>query len=133
MELQVRIPPIPGLEIQLMTSGRLMVNFSYHPDTVSRIKSIIGRRWHPKEKCWSIPHSKEAVGELQRLFLQESPKKYAPKISRRPSTVSKRRWEQLSPGEQVILTAIAEELKLRRYSPKRRKSTETLFCVFCDI
>lgn len=121
MESQIKIPRIPGLEIQKMASGRLMVNFSYHPDTVARIKSITGRRWHSEEKCWSIPYNIDAVGELQRLFSREPLKVFPSRKPRRPSTVSKGRWEQLSSGEQAILTSVAEELKLRRYSPKTQK------------
>ena len=121
MAEQIPIPAIAGLQIRPLQSGRLMIDFSYHPDTVARIKAIAGRRWHAEEKCWSIPHSRETVRELQRLFSQEPLKTYPSTVSRRPSTVSKRRWEQLSPGEQAILTSVAEELKLRRYSPMTQK------------
>jgi len=32
---------------------------------VARMKTIPGRRWHPEEKCWSVPH---ADGMVERLL-----------------------------------------------------------------
>ena len=41
MEQQIPIPTITGLQIQPTRSGRLMVSFSYHPDTVERITECV--------------------------------------------------------------------------------------------
>lgn len=42
------LPSIAGLQIWPGPTGRLMVDFEYHPDTVDRIKTLAGRQWHKK-------------------------------------------------------------------------------------
>ena len=113
-----RVPDVPGLTLQPGEDGRLRVSFSYHPDTVARIKTIPGRRWHTEEKCWSIPHTDDALDRLRALFTLQPPKAFPQK----PPAVSKRRWERLSPAEQAFLTPVEDELKLRGYSPQTRKA-----------
>jgi hypothetical protein len=39
-------------------------NFSY----VSKIKSIDDYRWHPEEKCWSLPNKDGTLEKLLKLF-----------------------------------------------------------------
>ena len=113
------VPCIAGLQLRPGPAGRLMVSFAYHPDTVTRIKTIPGRQWHPEDKCWSIPHTDDAVAHLKRLFTTRLPASVPPP---RPAALSKRRWEQLSTAEQAVLAPVEEELKLRGYSPRTRKS-----------
>jgi site-specific recombinase XerD len=43
--------------------GRLTIAFPYNTDYIAKVKSIQGYRWHPEEKCWSVPYS-----ELERLL-----------------------------------------------------------------
>ncbi len=99
----------------------MRVSFPYHPDNVKRIKAVPGRRWHPEEKCWSIPHTGEALTILQRLF-DEKPVQSFPQPERRPGAVTKRRWENLTAEEQALMARVEEEMKLRGYSPKTRKA-----------
>ena len=113
------LPRIDGLEIQLHTRDRLLIFFPYHPDNVTRIKAIPGRRWHPEHKAWSIPHTDPALDRLRELFSRSPPRTYP---RSRPAAVSSRRWEGLSAEEQAFLTPIEEELKLRGYSPSTRKA-----------
>lgn len=115
------IPILPGLGIHPTDTGRLRVSFPYHPDNVKRIKAVPGRRWHPEEKCWSIPHTGEALTILQRLF-DEKPVQSFPQPERRPGAVTKRRWENLTAEEQALMARVEEEMKLRGYSPKTRKA-----------
>ena len=68
MHLDQPLPIIPGLDIRPIDGHRLQLRFRYHPDTVRRIKGILGRRWHPDEKCWSVPHTPESLAALQRVF-----------------------------------------------------------------
>lgn len=42
-------------------SGRLIFDFSYHPDIVADIKEISGRLWDVKKKVWSTPPVLAAV------------------------------------------------------------------------
>ena len=112
------LPSIPDLRLHPAENGRLQIYFPYHPDNVARIKSIPGRRWHKEEKCWSIPHTEEAIARLRQLFGDHPPSSFP----RRPTAVAKRRWKQLSAEEQAFITPVEEELKLRGYSPRTRKS-----------
>jgi len=36
---------------------RIKISFLYNPDYIAKIKTIEGYRWHPDEKCWSVPYS----------------------------------------------------------------------------
>jgi hypothetical protein len=45
---------------------RIKISFSYNPDYISKIKAIEGYRWHPEDKCWSLPYS-ELKGLLARF------------------------------------------------------------------
>lgn len=51
------LPTLPNLRLEPSANGRLFIHFPYHPDTVQRIKTVAGRRWHGEEKCWSVPHT----------------------------------------------------------------------------
>nr|QNO56079.1 hypothetical protein GIJIEOGM_00020 [Methanosarcinales archaeon ANME-1 ERB7] len=36
---------------------RIEISFPYNPDHIAKIKAVEGYRWHPDEKCWSLPYS----------------------------------------------------------------------------
>ena len=67
------LPQIAGLKLEVGEAGRLLVHFPYHPDTITRIKTIPGRRWHPDKKCWSVPYTLESLACLQSLFARPRP------------------------------------------------------------
>lgn len=115
------LPSIPHFDLRPVENERLLVFFPYHPDTVARIKSIPGRRYHPPDKCWSIPYTPESLERLKRLF-GETPPKVFPRARCRPDAVAKKRWESLSEEEQAFIARVEDEMKLRGYSPKTRKS-----------
>ena len=48
--------------------SRLLIELPYNPIRVAKIKTIIGRQWHPELKCWSIPDSEGAVEQIPLLF-----------------------------------------------------------------
>jgi len=54
--------------------NRLKVTFSYSPDLVKKIKTVPGHCWHPKERCWTISDTKEAIHQFFRVFSQEKVK-----------------------------------------------------------
>ncbi len=39
------------------SNGRLTVVLPDSVEQVARMKTIPGRRWHPEEKCWSVPNA----------------------------------------------------------------------------
>ena len=123
------LPVIPGLQLHPTDGNRLQVHFSYHPDNVARIRTIPGRRWHPEEKCWSIPRTRDALVRLRQLFTADPIRSYPPPL--RAATDSKQRWDRLSPEEQAFIAPVEEELKLRGYSPPTRKSYKHHLLSFC--
>ena len=48
--------------------GRLIVVVPYDPKRVAKIKTFAGRRWHPKEKCWTVPDGEGVLSHLLTLF-----------------------------------------------------------------
>ena len=36
---------------------RIKISFPYNLDHIAKIKAIEGYRWHPEDKCWSLPYS----------------------------------------------------------------------------
>lgn len=68
-----------------------------------------------------MPFTQAAVDWLVQLFDETPPKQFS-SSERRPGVVTKRRWEQLSENEQAFVTRVEDEMKLRGYSPRTRKS-----------
>jgi integrase/recombinase XerD len=119
--MSVDLPKIANLELRPHADGRIRVFFPYHPDNVARVKQVSGRRWHPQEKCWSVPAGDDSIFALRRLFVTESVASFAKPV-KRPGAVTRRRWDSLSEEEQAFIAPVEEEMKLRGYSPKTRKS-----------
>ena len=42
--------------------GRLIVQLPHSPDHVAKIKTVAGRRWHAKERHWTVPQGDETLG-----------------------------------------------------------------------
>lgn len=63
--------PTEPIQIRPGEAGRLIVQLPYSPDHVAKIKTVAGRRWHPKEKCWTLPHTNGALAHLLALFAGE--------------------------------------------------------------
>ena len=47
--------PTDLIRIRLGVEGRLIVQLPYSPDHVAKIKTVAGRRWHAKERHWTVP------------------------------------------------------------------------------
>lgn len=66
------VPPSPGpLQIEPGEPGRLIVRVPWTPGRVAKIKSVGGRRWHPQEQYWTVPHTDGALDHLLALFAKE--------------------------------------------------------------
>ena len=48
--------------------GRIKMTFSYNPEYVGKVKTIMGHRWHPEGKYWSFPNSKLVLNEILSAF-----------------------------------------------------------------
>ncbi|MBM7624276.1 site-specific tyrosine recombinase/integron integrase [Sporohalobacter salinus] len=60
-----------GIEIKKGEEKEIIVEFDYTPERVEKIKLIYGRQWHPEEKFWTIPYTKDAVNKLLDIFANE--------------------------------------------------------------
>ncbi len=76
---------------------RIKISFPYSPDYITRIKTIGGYRWHPEEKCWSVPYSE--LENLLSVFDEES----------------------IIIDPDIYLEELKKELMLRRYSQRTVK------------
>lgn len=112
------LPQIAGLEIKAGDAGRLLICFPYNRGLISRIKEIPGWRWHPQQKCWSVPHTATAVSQLERLPQRKPP---AFLLCPSPAAALPKGRGGLYAAEQAFLESVAQELKLRGYSPRTRK------------
>ncbi|MFQ6084088.1 MAG: site-specific integrase [Candidatus Aminicenantia bacterium] len=98
-------------------SSRITVAFSYNPAHIAKIKNINGYRWHPKEKYWSFPYSKDILENILTLFAGEE-------IHIDPAlqaSISPARETQTL-GWIEITEVVVKELKLKGYSQKTRKA-----------
>jgi len=82
------------------SNGRLMVALPYSVERVARVKSTSGRRWHPKEKCWSVPNTEGMVEGLLTLFVGEQ---VEVDPARRPVRVPDNREPPLASGSTPVV------------------------------
>ena len=50
-----------------LDSARVEILFPYDKKLVDLVRDLPGRRWHPDEKCWSVP--RESIGEVAHRLL----------------------------------------------------------------
>jgi len=77
--------------------GRIKISFPYNPDYIVKIKTLEDYRWHPEEKCWSVPYY-----EFENFL-------------------SVFDGEKLDIDPSVWLDEVEMELTARKYSPKTIK------------
>jgi len=97
------------IQIRSGDGGEIIVVLPYAPERVKKIKTIPGRRWHPEEKVWTVPHIEGMVERLLDLFAGDE-------VMVDPA---------LRPAGKVLretLKAVEDELRLRGYSPRTRKA-----------
>jgi len=51
-----------------MDNGRITISFPYNPDYVSKVKKVSGYRWHPAEKYWSFPYTRNTLETILTVF-----------------------------------------------------------------
>lgn len=72
------------MEIKLDSRGNYLVNFSYRPILVNRIKEIPGRSFDPKSKAWIIPAtSREALDRFTKSIVHFEPVKWMDNVQER--------------------------------------------------
>ncbi|RZN37553.1 MAG: hypothetical protein EFT35_05985 [Methanophagales archaeon ANME-1-THS] len=79
---------------------RVKIYFPYNPAYITKIKTIEGYRWHPEERCWSVPYSEGVVKRMVSLF----------------------DGEKVEADLSLYLEDLRRELVLRKYSPMTIKA-----------
>lgn len=59
------------IQIKRGDAERLVVLVPYSTERVAKIKTVAGRRWHPKKKYWTVPQTNAAIAQLLALFAGE--------------------------------------------------------------
>jgi len=96
---------VTSIVIQPGNDGRLHVVLPYAPERVEKIKTIPGRRWDAEQKHWTVPATTGMVEQIVSLFTGEDVR-IDPALHPDSDTIER------------ILTAVKNELTLRRYSSK---------------
>ncbi len=59
------------IQIRPGEAGRLIGLVPSTPERVAKLRTIPGRRWPPKEKYWTVPHTDGTIAHLLALFAGE--------------------------------------------------------------
>ncbi len=105
--------------LYLDKSNRIAVTFPYNEQTIKKIKSIPGYKWHPELKHWSFPNDKEILEKILKVFDGK-------KIEIDPALIPK---TNNSIAEEVT-GELNKELRLRNYSRKTIKSYKSCIVSF---
>jgi len=53
-------------------AGKIKVFFPYNSKNIEKVKVIRGHRWHPEEKCWSLPNDNGTLEKVLKVFEGEN-------------------------------------------------------------
>ncbi|MFL0269288.1 site-specific tyrosine recombinase/integron integrase [Candidatus Clostridium radicumherbarum] len=84
----------------------LVISFEYSPVRVAKIKSLKFYKWNPDKKIWTVPFTEENLNMLKELFKNEQ----------------KNINFEDNPKNQNLINLMEDEIKLKGYSFKTRKS-----------
>ena len=88
------------------------IQLPYCTERIGRIRTLPGRRWHPKIRCWTVPKSEQLLDRLKEMF----PADVIQVVDGMPAA-------RESPGtEPEWMLELRQELRLRGFSPKTRKA-----------
>jgi len=123
MELAV---PANSIQIRPGEAGRLVVLLPYTPERVAKIKTVVGRRWHHKEKYWTVPHTDGALAHLLALLVGD-PVEVDPSL-RPPSVLDDRKpphepkIPQGAAPDPKLLDRVHQAIRARHYSPSTEQA-----------
>ena len=107
--------PTDSIQIRPGEAGRLIVLVPYTPERVAKIKTVVGRRWHPKEKSWTVPHTDKVLADLLALFAGES-------VEVDPSLRPMRTPGHREPPHPKLLDQARQAMHTRHYSYRTEKA-----------
>jgi integron integrase len=103
-----------------------MVFMPYSTGLLAKIKTIAGRRWHPKVKHWTVPQADGAIEHLLALFAGEL---IEVEPSLRPANTSGTRQTSHEPANDYalatlpkLLDQVTQAIRTRHYSYRTEKS-----------
>lgn len=118
--------PVAPIQIKRGHAGRLVVLVPSSPERVAKIKTIAGRRWHPKEKYWTVPDTDGTLHQLLALFGGE-PVEVDPLLC--PANTPGDRGSSHEPvGDQAVATIpnlldqVRQAIRARHYSFRTEKA-----------
>lgn len=123
-----------AVNIQQGTKGLLIVRFPYSKEAVNKMRLIEGRKWHPKEKFWTVPADEKTRQLIKSLFLCECPELKDKKtssvklIDEIDGTKSEETERSNSLWISVVLPKMTEEIQLKGHSPK----TTVIYTHVCE-
>jgi integrase/recombinase XerD len=84
----------------------LVISFEYSPVRIAKIKTVIGYKWDPDKKIWTVPFTERNLNKIKELFKDEQ------------KNID---FEENIYNEKLI-KQMEDEIKLKGYSFKTRKS-----------
>lgn len=63
--------PTDPIRIKAGEAGTLIVQLPYSPDHVAKVKTVAGRRWHAREKHWTVPRTEQTIAQVLAIFFRE--------------------------------------------------------------
>jgi integron integrase len=109
-----------GAMISTDTSGDIKLTFEYDRVHVERIRTIPGRKWHPEEKYWTFPFSRQSLRLLCSAFAGEE-------IDIDPSLADLVPKMAVPTGKETkppnpLLAKVRDLIRLKHYSIRTEKS-----------
>ncbi len=99
-----------------------------------RVRAVVGNRWHPNLKLWSIPYCKDTVRHFHNIFKgvvfynftisASIPDHYNPKRRKRSKKI------EILPKHEEERIRLVEQLHIQRYSHSTIKSYKAYFKAF---
>lgn len=110
------------LTMSATDGDRIGVTFPYDETVIASLKTIQGHRWHPKEKQWSVPWSRENAQRILKIF--DSKKIHIDSELQARLHPSEKNKEHPQLDQKVIddFTELRRMMRLKNYSHKTIKS-----------
>jgi hypothetical protein len=99
--------------------GEYKITFKYDPVYVARIKTILGRKWHPDGKYWTFPYSKMVFNQINSAFAGEKTDIDPSLADLMPKATAGHRVDQPA---NPLFGKVRDLIRLKHYSIRTEKS-----------
>ncbi len=103
-------------------SGNIRVTFGYDPIHVERVRTIPGRKWHPEEKYWTFPLSRQSLSQLWSVFSGEKIDIDPTLADLLPKKAAAVLTGQTGQPANPLITQVRDLIRLKHYSIRTEKS-----------